>query len=187
MNNFNNILSGVVNSVDILASKVADIKSSTSGVITTIETKRLTEDGNTELNTIDNVSVVANGQIITKFFSAAESINPITTFIDKEVFTFFDELGMTPTTYNGFEWSEEEYPLSGMTAENGPYLVFCTKTAEDAAQPSPHLSLGQFHVKSIKGIFDSAINEIVDTKLETVNNQLSGIITQLEELQAKVN
>lgn len=187
MNNLNNILSGVVNSVDILASKVTDIKSSTSGVITTLETKRLTEDGNTELNTIDNVSVVANGQVITKFFSAAESINPETTFIDKEVFTFFDELGITPTTYDGRDWKEEEHPLSGMTAENGPYLVFCTKTAEDAALPSSQLAFGQFHVKCIKGMFDSAINEIVDSKLENINNQLSGIVAQLEELQSKLS
>lgn len=186
MDNLNTTLSGIIDSVSVLASKVSDVKASTSGAFTSLEAKRLTNDGKQELNTIDSVSLVANGEVVSKFFAAAETVNATTTFIDNEVATFFDQLGLTPDTYNGFTWNAETNPVSGMTAENGPYLVFCTKTAEDAALPSGLLGMGKFHVKCLKGMFDTAINNAIDTKLAEINTKLESVLTQIAELQEKI-
>lgn len=186
MDNLNTTLSGIIDSVGVLASKVSDVKASTSGAFTSLEAKRLTNDGKQELNTIDSVSLVANGEVVSKFFASAESVEAKTSFIDDEIASFFGELGLVPDSYNGFDWNAETNPISGMTAENGPYLVFCTKTAEDAALPSGQIGMGKFHVKCLKGMFDTAINNAIDTKLAEINTKLESVLTQIAELQEKI-
>lgn len=50
MDNLNTTLNGIIDSVSVLASKVSDVKASTSGAFTSLEAKRLTNDGKQELN-----------------------------------------------------------------------------------------------------------------------------------------
>lgn len=45
MDNLNTTLNGIIDSVSVLASKVSDVKASTSGAFTSLEAKRLTNDG----------------------------------------------------------------------------------------------------------------------------------------------
>ena len=121
-----------------------------------LEFKRLNEEGN-EDNTIDSVSVVVNGNVINKFFSSHDRIQANVSFIASEVKTFFEDAGITPDTYDGSTWTEEIMSIANMTAENGPYLVFITNNAEDAAIHA--------HVKSMKNALSNyATAQYVDEK-----------------------
>ena len=121
-----------------------------------LEFKRLNEEGN-EDNTIDSISIVIDGNVVNKFFSSHDRIQANVSFIASEVKTFFEDAGITPDTYDGSTWTEEIMSIANMTAENGPYLVFITNNAEDAAIHA--------HVKSMKNALSNyATAQYVDEK-----------------------
>ena len=61
--------------------------------------------------------------------------NSATTFVAKEVKSFYEELGLVPETVNGFAWGSASDPAHGdinyLTEENGPYLVLTNINIEN--------------------------------------------------------
>ena len=133
-----------------------------------LEFKRLNEEGN-EDNTIDSISVVIDGNVVNKFFSSHDRIQANVSFIASEVKTLFEDAGITPDTYDGSTWTEEIMSIANMTAENGPYLVFITNNAEDAAIHA--------HVKSMKDALSNYattqyVDELNEDNVKYVNNNV---------------
>ena len=116
-----------------------------------IEFKRLDEQGS-EDNTVDSISVVINGNTISKFFSSHDNIQANTSFIAAEVKTFFDQLETTPTTFDGVAWVDG----TDLTEENGPFLVLMTINAAGATEA---------HVKSMKDALSKYVTELDETDL----------------------
>ena len=68
--------------------------------------------------------------IVATFPAPPTTFTPNSTFVAKEVKTFYEELGLTPVTVDGYEFGSASDPSGGninyFTEENGPYLVFTT-------------------------------------------------------------
>lgn len=95
------------------------------------------------------------------------AFTPQTSFVDKELASFYGDLGGAPTYYNMQEWdsylSSNEDGISSvndLTAENGPYLVLTASNYEDDST----IELAQY-VTSLKKIMPdiSGKADIADT------------------------
>ena len=89
------------------------------------------------------------------------AFTPQTSFVDKELASFYGDLGGAPTYYNMQEWdsylSSNEDGISSvndLTAENGPYLVLTASNYEDDST----IELAQY-VTSLKKIMPDISNK----------------------------
>lgn len=109
-----------------IAKSLEDKQDSVPGVIAT--TENLTMD---RLNDASNQMRLKIGDdVIATFPAPPTTFTPNTTFVAKEIKTYYEELGLTPVTVNGYEFGSTSDPSGGninyFTEENGPYLVFTT-------------------------------------------------------------
>lgn len=76
-----------------------------------------------------------DGKIIGEIPAPQVQFNSATTFVAKEVKSFYEELGLVPETVNGFAWGSASDPAHGdinyLTEENGPYLVLTNINIEN--------------------------------------------------------
>ena len=109
-----------------IAKSLEDKQDSVSGVIAT--TENLTMD---RINDASNQMRLKIGDdIVATFPAPPTTFTPNTTFVAKEIKAYYEELGLTPVTVNGYEFGSTSDPSGGninyFTEENGPYLVFTT-------------------------------------------------------------
>ena len=109
-----------------IAKSLEDKQDSVPGVIAT--TENLTMD---RVNDVSNQMRLKIGDdIVATFPAPPTTFTPNTTFVAKEIKTYYEELGLTPVTVNGYEFGSTSDPSGGninyFTEENGPYLVFTT-------------------------------------------------------------
>lgn len=108
-----------------------------------LEFKRIDDQGN-ENNNLDSISVLVDGKVIDSFYSSHETVRGDVSFFAEDLVSYFQDLTIAPATYDGNVWNEEDYPISDMGPDNGPYLVLIT---QNAAGQQLH------HVKTMKGAF----------------------------------
>ena len=76
-----------------------------------------------------------SGKIIGEIPAPQVQFNSATTFVAKEVKSFYEESGLVPETVNGFAWGSASDPAHGdinyLTEENGPYLVLTNINIEN--------------------------------------------------------
>ena len=109
-----------------IAKSLEDKQDSVPGVIAT--TENLTMD---RINDASNQMRLKIGDdVIATFPAPPTTFTPNTTFVAKEIKTYYEELGLTPVTVNGYTFGSTSDPSGGdinyFTEENGPYLVFTT-------------------------------------------------------------
>lgn len=109
-----------------IAKSLEDKQDSVPGVIAT--TENLTMD---RINDVSNQMRLKIGDdIVATFPAPPTTFTPNTTFVAKEIKTYYEELGLTPVTVNGYDFGSTSDPSGGdinyFTEENGPYLVFTT-------------------------------------------------------------
>lgn len=71
----------------------------------------------------NKISVNVDETEIDSFFAPQEMMDTKKSFIASELKTYFETNSIIPDTYNGAGYNPSLYPISGMTEENGPYLV----------------------------------------------------------------
>ena len=143
--------------------------------------------------------------------------NSATTFVAKEVKSFYEELGLVPETVNGFAWGSASDPAHGdinyLTEENGPYLVLTNMNIETPLDllggnviilkdilstelPSPELLTIQFNGEDI-GQYDgtepktiniqAATEEYVKQLISTIQTASFEVVDALPESDIKSN
>lgn len=143
--------------------------------------------------------------------------NSATTFVAKEVKSFYEELGLVPETVNGFAWGSASDPAHGdinyLTEENGPYLVLTNMNIENPLDmlggnviilkdilstelPSPELLTIQFNGENI-GQYDgtepktiniqAATEEYVKQLISTIQTASFEVVDALPESDIKSN
>jgi len=131
--------------------------------ITSLSFKRL-DELNQENGSSDEIVVFANDKEVDRFISFHETFDAKSSFVSKELVSFFENF--KPTTYNNMEWEESKYPINEMTDENGPYLVLITKDLNNN---------NSYHIKNLHGLFDEKY---------TKNEDLSELQTQVDTIIA---
>lgn len=140
-----------------------------------------------------------------------------TTFVAKEIKTFYEELGTVPETVNGFDWGSPSDPAKGdinyFVEENGPYLVLMNMDLETPSNllggnviilkdilstelPSPELLTIQFNGEDI-GQYDgsepktiniqAATEEYVKQLVSTIQTASFEVVDSLPESDIKTN
>ena len=143
--------------------------------------------------------------------------NSATTFVAKEVKSFYEELRLVPETVNGFAWGSASDPAHGdinyLTEENGPYLVLTNMNIETPLDllggnviilkdilptelPSPELLTIQFNGEDI-GQYDgtepktiniqAATEEYVKQLISTIQTASFEVVDALPESDIKSN
>lgn len=77
-----------------------------------------------------------------------EQFDGSTCFIANELYSFYDDLGGTPTTYNMTVWKDTD-DISILNEENGPYLVLSAKNSTSDVDGSGTITIEQY-VLSLK-------------------------------------
>lgn len=140
-----------------------------------------------------------------------------TTFVAKEIKTFYEELGTVPETVNGFDWGSPSDPAKGdinyFVEENGPYLVLMNMDLETPSNllggnviilkdilstelPSPELLTIQFNGEDI-GQYDgsepktiniqAATEEYVKQLVSTIQTASFEVVDELPTSNIKTN
>lgn len=143
---------------------IEDKQDRVNGVIATTES--LTMDR--IIDSANQMRLKIGEDIVATFPAPTTMFTPQTTFVAKEIKSFYEELGLTPETVNGYEYGSSSDPSQGnlnyFTEENGPYLVL---TKMDVMEP---LNLYGGNVILLKDILPKG--EIAN--LETLTIQLNG-------------
>lgn len=164
-----------------------------------------------------NLTLKVNGIEIGSIPAPQVQFNGATTFVAKEVKSFYEELGLVPETVNGFAWGSASDPAHGdinyLTEENGPYLVLTNINIENPVDllggnviilkdilstelPSPELLTIQFNGEDI-GQYDgtepktiniqAATEEYVKQLVSTIQTASFEVVDSLPESDIKTN
>lgn len=164
-----------------------------------------------------NITLKVNGIEIGIIPAPKVQFNSATTFVAKEVKSFYEELGLVPETVNGFAWGSASDPAHGdinyLTEENGPYLVLTNMNIETPLDllggnviilkdilstelPSPELLTIQFNGEDI-GQYDgtepkiiniqAATEEYVKQLISTIQTASFEVVDALPESDIKSN
>lgn len=164
-----------------------------------------------------NLTLKVNGIEIGSIPAPQVQFNGATTFVAKEVKSFYEELGLVPETVNGFAWGSASDPAQGdinyLTEENGPYLVLTNVNIENPVDllggnviilkdilstelPSPELLTIQFNGEDI-GQYDgsepktiniqAATEEYVKQLISTIQTASFEVVDSLPESDIKSN
>ena len=164
-----------------------------------------------------NLTLKVNGIEIGSIPAPQVQFNGATTFVAKEVKSFYEEIGLVPETVNGFAWGSESDPAHGdinyLTEENGPYLVLTNVNIENPVDllggnviilkdilstelPSPELLTIQFNGEDI-GQYDgsepktvniqAATEEYVKQLISTIQTASFEVVDSLPESDIKTN
>lgn len=164
-----------------------------------------------------NLTLKVNGIEIGSIPAPQVQFNGATTFVAKEVKSFYEEIGLVPETVNGFAWGSASDPAHGdinyLTEENGPYLVLTNVNIENPVDllggnviilkdilstelPSPELLTIQFNGEDI-GQYDgsepktiniqAATEEYVKQLISTIQTASFEVVDSLPESDIKSN
>ena len=164
-----------------------------------------------------NLTLKVNGIEIGSIPAPQVQFNGATTFVAKEVKSFYEEIGLVPETVNGFAWGSASDPAHGdinyLTEENGPYLVLTNINIENPVDllggnviilkdilstelPSPELLTIQFNGEDI-GQYDgsesktiniqAATEEYVKQLISTIQTASFEVVDSLPESDIKSN
>ena len=164
-----------------------------------------------------NITLKVNGIEIGSIPAPQIQFNSATTFVAKEVKSFYEEMGLVPETVNGFAWGSTSDPAQGdinyLTEENGPYLVLTNVNIENPVDllggnviilkdilstelPSPELLTIQFNGENI-GQYDgsepktiniqAATEEYVKQLVSTIQTASFEVVDSLPESDIKSN
>ena len=164
-----------------------------------------------------NLTLKVNGIEIGSIPAPQVQFNGATTFVAKEVKSFYEEIGLVPETVNGFAWGSTSDPAHGdinyLTEENGPYLVLANVNIENPTDllggnviilkdilstelPSPELLTIQFNGEDI-GQYDgsepktiniqAATEEYVKQLVSTIQTASFEVVDSLPESDIKTN
>lgn len=164
-----------------------------------------------------NITLKVNGIEIGSIPAPQVQFNGATTFVAKEVKSFYEEIGLVPETVNGFAWGSASDPTHGdinyLTEENGPYLVLTNVNIENPVDllggnviilkdilstelPSPELLTIQFNGEDI-GQYDgtepktiniqAATEEYVKQLISTIQTASFEVVDSLPESDIKSN
>lgn len=175
------------------ASDVYDwAKSETKPSYTASEVGAISEDANIPLNfSIGRHNDIEASPIIdvkfgdpqeTKFsfYSPLEHFSGSNCFIAEELYTFYQELGGHPESYNMIPWGEDD-DIANLTEENGPYLVLATEYSENTSDTASSFYVYTY-VSSLKGYFEGYIKETKEySELTTNSKTIIGAINELND------
>lgn len=164
-----------------------------------------------------NLTLKVNGIEIGSIPAPQVQFNGATTFVAKEVKSFYEEIGLVPETVNGFAWGSASDPAHGdinyLTEENGPYLVLTNVNIENPVDllggnviilkdilstelPSPELltiqfngeDIGQYNGSEPKTInIQAATEEYVKQLISTIQTASFEVVDSLPESDIKSN
>lgn len=175
------------------ASDVYDwAKSDTKPSYTASEVGAMPEDANVPLNfSIGRHNDIGTSPIIDvkfgdpqeikfSFYSPFEYFSGNNCFIAKELYTFYQELGGHPESYNMIPWGEDD-DIANLTEENGPYLVLTTEYSENTSDTESSFYIYTY-VSSLKDCFEGYIKETKEySELTTNSKTIIGAINELND------
>ena len=164
-----------------------------------------------------NLTLKVNGIEIGSIPAPQIQFSGATTFVAKELKSFYEELGLVPETVDGAAWGSASDPAQGdinyPTEENGPYLVLANVNIENPTDllggnviilkdilstelPSPELLTIQFNGEDI-GQYDgsepktiniqAATEEYVKQLVSTIQTASFEVVDSLPESDIKTN
>ena len=164
-----------------------------------------------------NLTLKVNGIEIGSIPAPQIQFSGATTFVAKELKSFYEELGLVPETVDGAAWGSASDPAQGdinyLTEENGPYLVLANVNIENPTDllggnviilkdilstelPSPELLTIQFNGEDI-GQYDgsepktiniqAATEEYVKQLVSTIQTASFEVVDSLPESDIKTN
>lgn len=164
-----------------------------------------------------NLTLKVDGIEIGSIPAPQIQFNGATTFVAKELKSFYEELGLVPETVDGSAWGSTSDPAQGdinyLTEENGPYLVLTNVNIENPVDllggnviilkdilstelPSPELLTIQFNGEDI-GQYDgsepktvniqAATEEYVKQLISTIQTASFEVVDSLPESDIKSN
>ena len=183
------------------------------GTVATAENLALERAGEEAKNLVLKVNGIEIGSIP----APQVQFSSATTFVAKEVKSFYEELGLVPETVDGSAWGSASDPAHGdinyLTEENGPYLVLTSVNIENPTDllggnviilkdilstelPSPELLTIQFNGEDI-GQYDgtepktiniqAATEEYVKQLISTIQTASFEVVDTLPESDIKSN